>query len=212
MPEHMTTKEATRLERLELRIQACVDSITDAGVELGGLLAEISADRLYKFVYKSFESYCWARWKLGRHRAYQLIGAHETAQFLLTNGQQLLPANERQYRSLGKLPLEERLLVWQHAVEDADCEQPAAAAIAALIADRMARQTDEEQLAFVEGYEKGLGGPTPGHKEANPVSTVERWRGKLHKQVAQYPDAAPEGRALELAIDVYLAKLRHLAS
>lgn len=202
----MAAQEHDRLAWIEKRIPTLLDAVA----ELGELLAEVCEQRYYRFVYATFDAYVTTRWGIGRHRAYQLIASHETKVYLLTNGQQLLPENERQYRALGQLPLERRLLVWRAALEDADGERPVAADVAALVAADMARQTDEEQLATVQEYERTL---VPAPREthsANPVAKVERWCVALRKQVDEFPEAADEGRALEYAIRVYLAKLRQL--
>jgi hypothetical protein len=86
----------------------------------------------------------------------------------------LLPENERQYRALGQVPLADRALLWQQALEASNGDQPTpediARQIAERIANRMAGMSDEEQLKVIENYQDGIPDSTPEPKSPSELN------------------------------------------
>jgi hypothetical protein len=186
MSESLTKIETGELEAIEHRIEECLDAV----VELGRQLARVNLSRLYRQPYGTFEAYCWKRWRISRTSAYQFMGAAETADYLFANGEQLLPENERQYRSLGQLPIEERLGVWQLALAGADGEQPAAANIADLVAQRMACMSDQEQLQVTAGEQDQVAAQMRG--QTGRVKSFYRVLTKFEREVFAWRARHPE--------------------
>ena len=98
--------------------------------EAGRALRELRDKRLYRSTHKTFENYCQERFGFGRSRSHRLIDAANIVEsltdnsILLSNGQQILPTNERQVRPLTKLePLTQRQ-AWFSAVESAGGKVP----------------------------------------------------------------------------------------
>jgi hypothetical protein len=87
-------------------------------VNVGRALLVIRNQRLYRQSYATFEAYCRERWDLSRTYAYQLIGASEVVDEVAAVSD-VVPANEAQVRPLVSLPPEQRVEVWQEAVDTA---------------------------------------------------------------------------------------------
>jgi hypothetical protein len=87
-------------------------------VEVGRALLVIRDGQLYRQTHATFEAYCRERWDLSRTYAYQLIGASEVVDEVAAVSD-VVPANEAQARPLASLPPEQRLEVWQAAVDTA---------------------------------------------------------------------------------------------
>jgi predicted kinase len=101
-PDGIVTRD--RLTTLEEEIEAAPDNLS-----VGRALAEIKNQRLYKPAFTAFEAYYLQRWGKKRERAYQLIEAYETAQYLAQHG--LSIQNERQARELTGIPREKQVEV-----------------------------------------------------------------------------------------------------
>lgn len=112
------TDLATVLTAAETDILAdCEDAISrglETFVEVGQALITIRDNRLYRAEYATFDDYCDQRWQLSRQYAYQLIGAVDVRNVILsTMADKIdsntepepvpLPANERQARPLTPL-------------------------------------------------------------------------------------------------------------
>ena len=67
-------------------LEAVIERGLQAAVEAGCALSEIRERKLYQDQYATFEEYCRQRWAISRPRAYQLIGAADTAGHLSTIG------------------------------------------------------------------------------------------------------------------------------
>ncbi len=111
----MSQADLDRLNQLEFAIQKGVDAYRIAGEAL----REIRDAGLYK-QHGTFEAYCEAKWNFSRSRAYQLIGAEEVADNLLTAGvnPEALPENEAQARALAAVAPEKQAEVWNQARSD----------------------------------------------------------------------------------------------
>jgi hypothetical protein len=87
-------------------------------VEVGRALLVIRDGQLYRQTHATFEAYCRERWDLSRTYAYQLIAASEVVDHVAAVSD-VVPANEAQVRPLVSLPPEQRVEVWQEAVDTA---------------------------------------------------------------------------------------------
>jgi heat shock protein HspQ len=115
--EELSEAEVAELHRLELKVER-------AFYEGGKALAELRDKRLYRATHKTFEEYCRDRFGFTRFSAYNKIAAASVFENLLTIGQQIMPANERQVRDLTNLEPNEQCEVWQSAVEQAGNKIP----------------------------------------------------------------------------------------
>lgn len=174
MPEKMA------LVDVEEEIQGCLERGLKEFLRVGQLLQHILANRLYADTYASFDAYIKhkqedgkRRWPFNLRRAYQLIGAAESHKALCTIGTQLLPENERQYRMIGQLPPDEQAALWEQALAEAGGELPASKKIAELVAARLEKMNDQEQLQTVQDYESNLTDPVT----QKPINGLRRLSG-----------------------------------
>lgn len=111
-------------------------------VEVGNALLVIKEDRKYKHAgYQTFEDYCTGRWNIGRRYGNRLVIAAATVEALARDLETgpigpVLPATESQVRALTALPEPERAAAWTEAVDRADGDQPTAAEVAHVVAER----------------------------------------------------------------------------
>jgi hypothetical protein len=110
---------SARLARCEAVIEHGLKSFFEAGEAL----REIHDDRLYLQCHPTFEEYCRERWKMSRVHAYRLMQSAAVTRNLLPMGN-IIPASERQIRSLVQLQPEEQIAAWNEAVEEAHGLQP----------------------------------------------------------------------------------------
>lgn len=115
--EELSEAEAAELRRLELKVER-------AFYEAGVALREIRDKRLYRSTHRTFEEYCRDRFGFTRFSAYNKIAAASVFENLLTIGQQIMPANERQVRDLTNLEPNEQCEVWQQAIKQAGNKIP----------------------------------------------------------------------------------------
>lgn len=85
---------------------------------VGTALSTVKDGQLYREEYGTFEGYCLEKWGMSRFYAHRLLKATEVREQLLPTGN-ILPATERQARPLTVLPADQRLEVWQEAVNTA---------------------------------------------------------------------------------------------
>lgn len=104
------TTSRGRLDELEKIIASGIHGF----YEIGSVLIEIQADKLYKSQYKTFEEYCKQRWGMTRDYAYKQIKATRALDNLYTNGIQKAtsPLTERNLRPLTDLQPEQQRDVW----------------------------------------------------------------------------------------------------
>ena len=110
-PVPLSTEELRTFAELEEAIAKGERSFVDMGLAL----ATIRDAQLHREYHKSFKAYCRGRWALSRQRAYQLIGAAETATYLSSIVDTVTPTNESQVRPLVGKPLDEVVKVWKLA-------------------------------------------------------------------------------------------------
>jgi hypothetical protein len=115
--EELTPDE--ELERLHLERK-----VERAFYEAGMALAIIRERRLYRSTHPNFELYVQERFGFNRISAHNKIVAAEVFENLFTNGEQVLPSNERQVRPIVSLAPREQLQVWQQAVSEAGGKVP----------------------------------------------------------------------------------------
>lgn len=115
--EELTFEEVSERHRLELKVER-------AFYEAGKALQELRDLRLYRSTHKTFKEYCRERFGFTRFSAYNKIAAASVFENLLTIGQQILPANERQVRDLTNLEPDEQQQVWQKAINLAGGKVP----------------------------------------------------------------------------------------
>jgi hypothetical protein len=94
--------------------------------EVGGALATIRDDRLYRSTHDTFEDYCRERWGMSRRYANLLIVSSDVVANLGTMVP-MLPTSERQVRPLSVLEPEQQREAWQRSVETAPTGKPTAA-------------------------------------------------------------------------------------
>lgn len=116
-------KRAAPLSRAEqMKLVDCEQNIAK-GIEtfvlVGASLATIREQRLYRDDYPTFEAYVSGRWGFTASRARQLIGAAEVVEQIQSVTRVTPPTNEAQARELVTVPEEQRVEVWEHAVETA---------------------------------------------------------------------------------------------
>jgi hypothetical protein len=92
--------------------------------EAGKALAEIRSRQLYRSTHPNFELYVQERFGFNRISAHNKIVAAEVFENLFTNGEQVLPSNERQVRPIVSLSPEQQLQAWQQAVSEAGGKVP----------------------------------------------------------------------------------------
>jgi len=98
-----------RLTTLEMLIE----SERRCFYKVGKALREIRDERLYReLLFDSFEQYVKKRWEMGRSQAYRLIEAARVIDNLSPLGE-VLPENEAQLRSLGKLKPADQRKLWR---------------------------------------------------------------------------------------------------
>jgi hypothetical protein len=102
--EPLELLKLSTLEELEAIIAKGINSFVDTGNALREIRDRgTDGSRLYHTLgFKTFEDYCQKRWGWSRFRSYQLIGAAEVADNLLTIVNK--PVNEAQSRELARLP------------------------------------------------------------------------------------------------------------
>ncbi|MBN3908089.1 MAG: hypothetical protein HWQ35_16495 [Nostoc sp. NMS1] len=119
----LTQEEQSDRLHLERRVER-------AFFEAGKALMELRDRRLYRSTHKTFEDYCRDRFGHSRQQSNYLIaaaGVYENLttigcqnvanENLTTNGSQILPTSERQFRPMTKLEPQEQQEVWLTAVE-----------------------------------------------------------------------------------------------
>jgi hypothetical protein len=124
--EELTEQEAAERVRLELKVER-------AFFEAGTALRELRDKRLYRSTHRTFEDYVRERFGFTRFSAYNKIAAASVFENLLTNGQQILPANERQVRDLTGLEPGEQREVWQQALKAADGKVPSGRIVKSIV-------------------------------------------------------------------------------
>ena len=136
--------ERTPEQALLAQYEAVIERGLQSFWQVGMALKNIREQELYKKAgYKSFETYCQARWDMKSRYAYDLSGSAEVfnniklcanAHSLTGNNSQILPITEFQVRPLTKLnTTEEQVAAWKYAVEEAGGEQPTAAQVTAAV-------------------------------------------------------------------------------
>jgi len=130
MSKELTLTETDRLASLETTISAGLETFS----EVGAALLEIREQKLYRFDFDTFESYCQTRWSMTRQHANRMIKSAEVISNLEPIGSK--PENEAQARELAKLPPEQRSEVWQQAQEDAGEKKVTAKQIKELVAKK----------------------------------------------------------------------------
>gem|GEM_PF-2354666 len=139
-----TTDQLTLFEVNELaHHEGVIAHGLETFVDVGQSLMLIRDRQLYRAKYTTFADYCRKRWKIGKSRAYQLIGAAEVFENVHRGGQTdgdsepvVAPTTERQTRPLTKLPAEEQAGAWNDAVERSGGE-PTAKDVEAVVAERL---------------------------------------------------------------------------
>lgn len=122
-----TPEEQIELSALNLTEQARLmycETIIEKGfntfVEVGKALFEIRNNKLYRYAFSTFESYCKDRWQLKRQRAYELMDAAEVVTTLSEISDKAIlidvPSKESHAAALGKIPQELRSEVWAKVV------------------------------------------------------------------------------------------------
>jgi len=115
--------EQTRLDELE----RVIDGGLAGFLAVGGALAEVNENRLYRASFATFEDYCAERWGLSRKRAYDLMAGAEVVAGLSPIGDTPLPVNEGQARALAAAAPDDRADVMATVAAKG---KPTAAAIA----------------------------------------------------------------------------------
>ena len=89
-------------------------------MEVGSSLLIIRDSRLYRASYSTFEDYCRTRWGMSKTHANRMIEATKVADNLTPMG--VIPATERQVRSLASLPPDQQREAWTEATQKAEAE------------------------------------------------------------------------------------------
>lgn len=111
----LTRPEARELERLEEVIQEGLETF----IEVGQALQRIKEERLYREDYDTWEQYVKQRWGMSYTYAYRHIRAADVAASL-ANWQGPVPKTEAQARPLARLDPDQRIQVWNTALEQSN--------------------------------------------------------------------------------------------
>ena len=113
----LAAQERADLGLLEERIRSGISQFYFVGLAL----KDIRDRKLYRIAFKSFQTYCKERWDMSRRTAYQQINAAMVIENVRHGAQNLtvMPANERQARSLTQLQPEQQLQAWKKVLEQA---------------------------------------------------------------------------------------------
>ncbi|MDE2101097.1 MAG: hypothetical protein KGL39_27870 [Patescibacteria group bacterium] len=138
----------TAMERVRLRaLEQAVQNGLDAAKEARDALAEISAQKLYKEKYGSFEEYCEERWGFSARRGWQFVAWSAVEKDLVAGpgpAPEVLPQSESQARPLAKLEPEARREVWDAAVKKA----PAPSQVTAKHVEEAVREHEGKPLEY----------------------------------------------------------------
>lgn len=104
-----------------VQYEAVIEKGLQTFYDVGQALKSIRDQRLYRDQYETFEDYCRERWGFTDERARLLMRSSEVIDTLKETPTivGVLPQNEAQVRPLITLPTEDRIAVWQEAVETA---------------------------------------------------------------------------------------------
>jgi hypothetical protein len=141
-PDALTAKEKRELASLERVIERGVATFR----QVGGALAEIRDQALYRETHGTFQAYCTERWGFERNRGYQLItGAQVVDRVMSTIGDKLPPpANEAQARELAKVEEDQQGAVWKEIIKKAGKEgKPVTASMVAEFVHEWVTPADE---------------------------------------------------------------------
>ncbi|MBA3011108.1 MAG: hypothetical protein KKF12_18080 [Proteobacteria bacterium] len=127
----LTDSEKVRFQECEKIIKKGLNTF----LEVGGSLAEIRDNRLYRETHKTFEKYCKDIWDISRMHAHRQIQSYQMVLFLeekcnqlVTNSELdpeetppqieiILPVNEAQTRPLTKLDPDDQVKAWGMVLE-----------------------------------------------------------------------------------------------
>ncbi|WP_241994440.1 hypothetical protein [Chroococcidiopsis cubana] len=138
--EELDEDEERDRHRLELRVER-------AFYEAGVALRELRDRRLYRSTHKTFEDYIRERFGYSRITAHYKIAAAAVVDNLLTNGEQILPTNERQVRDLMKYTPELQCSIWSQSVEEAGGKVPSGRIVKGIV-----EQLKEKPLVNAKNY------------------------------------------------------------
>jgi hypothetical protein len=124
--EELTYDEERDRHRLELRVER-------AFYEAGAALRELRDRRLYRSMHKTFEDYVRERFGYSRITAHYKIAAAAVVDNLLTNGEQILPTNERQVRDMMRHSPQLQCSIWSQSVEKAGGKVPSSRIVKGIV-------------------------------------------------------------------------------
>lgn len=184
----LTDEEEVDLLHLERKVERSV-------FEAGKALKEIRDRRLYRSTHKTFELYCRERFGFNRISAYNKIVAAETFDILFTNGEQILPTNERQIRPIAQADFEpdQQIEAWKWAILEAGGKLPSGRIVKDVV-QRIRERTpvpnpwragDIATIVVKENPElRGLGGCWAIVIEVHDFScTVRAWSGDYQARI-----------------------------
>jgi hypothetical protein len=177
--EELDEDEERDRHRLELRVER-------AFYEAGVALRELRDRRLYRSTHKTFEDYIRERFGYSRITAHYKIAAAAVVDNLLTNGEQILPTNERQVRDLMKYTPELQCSIWSQSVEEAGGKVPSGRIVKGIV-----EQLKEKPLVNAKNY-----------CQVGDVFTLVRLEGKEKKYNGCWAIAV-EPRDFTVIVDVH---------
>jgi hypothetical protein len=107
------------LARIEKEIREHLDAFQKEQIAICQLFCQIRDQKLYLGVKKpNFVIYCADVWGWKGSQAYNMAAAGEAINFLISNGEKVLPQSIEQAAALCKVPPEDRLVAWRHFHEE----------------------------------------------------------------------------------------------
>jgi hypothetical protein len=107
------------LARIEKEIREHLDAFQKEQIAICQLFCQIRDQRLYLGVKKpNFVVYCADVWGWKGSQAYNMASAGEAINFLISNGEKVLPQSIEQAAALCKVPPKDRLVAWRHFHEE----------------------------------------------------------------------------------------------
>ena len=118
--QEIDSRLTTEEEQLLINCEKTIETGLQTFYEVGQALLTVKDRKLFRDKYRTFAEYSRQRWDLRSNYANRYVRATIVCQALQSTG--VLPKNEHQARTLGKLPEEQWLPAWQSAIEAAKGE------------------------------------------------------------------------------------------
>lgn len=176
-----------KLQRLEKII---ADGLPTT-LRVGEALRTIRREKLYRIRgFKSFNEYCFARWRFSAKRAHQIVAHAEIAERVSTDVDIPAPTNEAQTRPLAKFPPADQKNLWREACRTAPDGKPPTQAHVESVVHRTTASKDwragwwKSQLGKVEKILVDLFDPSYGDPDGPSRDKLKEIRDLVDRKLA----------------------------